>query len=40
MIKRGDMTTNQNKENKCTINSKSSKDCMLKMVKSPSNWVI
>ena len=34
------MTTNKNNSSKCMINSKSSKDCMLGMVKSPSNWVI
>lgn len=34
------MITNKNNSNKCIINSKSAKECMLKMVKSPSSWVI
>lgn len=34
------MITNKNNANKCKINSKSAKECMLKMIKSPSNWVI
>jgi hypothetical protein len=34
------MTIKENNANKCTINSKTAKDCMLRMVKSPSNWVV
>jgi hypothetical protein len=34
------MTINQNNSSKCRLDSKSAQDCVLKMIKSPSNWVI
>jgi len=34
------MTIKENNTNKCMISSIASKDCMVKMLKSPSNWVI
>lgn len=34
------MITNKNNSNKCMINSSSTKECLLRMVKSPSNWAI
>jgi hypothetical protein len=34
------MKKNTNNLNKCMVNSISAKACMLKMLKSPSNWVV
>lgn len=34
------MTTNHNNSSKCQFNLQAAQDCILKAIKSPSNWVI